>query len=31
MLKDIYDKYYFDGNYNCAETIIREMKSVINE
>ncbi|MBQ4271640.1 MAG: C-GCAxxG-C-C family protein [Clostridiales bacterium] len=23
MLKDIYDKYYFEGNYNCAETIIR--------
>ena len=23
MLKDIYQKYYFDQNYNCAETIIR--------
>ena len=23
MLKDIYAKYYFDGNYNCAETILR--------
>ena len=23
MLKDIYAKYYFEGNYNCAETIIR--------
>ena len=23
MLKDYYDKYYFEGNYNCAETIIR--------
>ncbi|MCR4657721.1 MAG: C-GCAxxG-C-C family protein [Lachnospiraceae bacterium] len=23
MLKDIYEKYYFDGNYNCAETLIR--------
>ena len=23
MLKDIFEKYYFDGNYNCAETMIR--------
>lgn len=23
MLKDLYDKYYYEGNYNCAETIIR--------
>lgn len=23
MLKDIYAKYYFEGNYNCAETLIR--------
>ncbi len=23
MLKDVYEKYYFDGNYNCAETLIR--------
>ena len=23
MLKDLYEKYYFEGNYNCAETIIR--------
>ena len=23
MLKDVYKKYYFDMNYNCAETIIR--------
>lgn len=23
MLKDYIGKYYFDGNYNCAETIIR--------
>lgn len=23
MLKDIIGKYYFDQNYNCAETIIR--------
>lgn len=23
MLKDHIDKYYLDGNYNCAETIIR--------
>lgn len=23
MLKDLLPKYYFDGNYNCAETIIR--------
>lgn len=23
MLKDVYAKYYFEGNYNCAETIIR--------
>ena len=23
MLKDEIGKYYFDGNYNCAETIIR--------
>lgn len=23
MLKDHYEKYYYDGNYNCAETIIR--------
>ena len=23
MLKDLYEKYYFDKNYNCAETIIR--------
>lgn len=22
MLKDYIDKYYFEGNYNCAETII---------
>jgi len=23
MLKDLISKYYFDGNYNCAETILR--------
>ena len=23
MLKDHYEKYYFDQNYNCAETMIR--------
>ncbi|MBR4573307.1 MAG: C_GCAxxG_C_C family protein [Lachnospiraceae bacterium] len=23
MLKDVYEKYYYEGNYNCAETIIR--------
>ena len=23
MLKDIFAKYYFEGNYNCAETMIR--------
>lgn len=23
MLKDIYPKYYFDQNYNCAESILR--------
>lgn len=23
MLKDLYDKYYYEGNYNCAETILR--------
>lgn len=23
MLKDYMEKYYFDGNYNCAETILR--------
>jgi len=23
LLKDLYDKYYYEGNYNCAETIIR--------
>ena len=23
MLKDIYQKYYYDQNYNCAETILR--------
>ncbi len=23
MLKDICEKYYFDQNYNCAETLIR--------
>ena len=23
MLKDLLPKYYFEGNYNCAETIIR--------
>ena len=23
MLKDYIGKYYFDGNYNCAETILR--------
>ena len=23
MLKDLYAKYYYEGNYNCAETIIR--------
>ncbi|MCR5589945.1 MAG: C-GCAxxG-C-C family protein [Lachnospiraceae bacterium] len=23
MLKDLYEKYYYEQNYNCAETIIR--------
>lgn len=23
MLKDCYSKYYFDQNYNCAETLLR--------
>lgn len=23
MLKDVYEKYYFEQNYNCAETILR--------
>ena len=23
MLKEYYDKYYFEQNYNCAETLIR--------
>ena len=23
MLKDLYEKYYYNMNYNCAETIIR--------
>ena len=23
MLKDLYSKYYYEGNYNCAETILR--------
>lgn len=23
MLKDLYSKYYYDENYNCAETLIR--------
>lgn len=23
MLKDIFEKYYYDMNYNCAETMIR--------
>ena len=23
MLKDTYEKYYYDQNYNCAETMIR--------
>lgn len=23
MLKDVFDQYYFEGNYNCAETILR--------
>ena len=23
MLKDIFEKYYYDQNYNCAETMIR--------
>ncbi len=23
MLKDYYEKYYFEQNYNCAETLIR--------
>ena len=23
MLKDLYEKYYYEMNYNCAETIIR--------
>ncbi|MCR5686818.1 MAG: C-GCAxxG-C-C family protein [Lachnospiraceae bacterium] len=23
MLKDLYEKYYYEGNYNCAETMIR--------
>ncbi len=23
MLKDLYEKYYYDNNYNCAETLIR--------
>ena len=23
MLRDLYEKYYYDMNYNCAETLIR--------
>ena len=23
MLKDVYQKYYFERNYNCAETLLR--------
>ncbi len=23
MLKDLFSDYYYDGNYNCAETLIR--------
>lgn len=23
MLKDCFEKYYFEGNYNCAESILR--------
>lgn len=23
MLKDVFGKYYFEGNYNCAETLLR--------
>ena len=23
MLKDVYQKYYFEQNYNCAETLLR--------
>lgn len=30
MLKDLLPKYYFDGNYNCAETIIRAANEYYN-
>lgn len=30
MLKDLLAKYYFDGNYNCAETIIRMANEYYN-
>ncbi len=30
MLKDLIGKYYFDGNYNCAETMIRAANEYYN-
>lgn len=30
MLKDLYAKYYFDQNYNCAETILRAANEYYN-
>lgn len=30
MLKDLLPKYYFDGNYNCAETIIHAANDYYN-
>lgn len=30
MLKDLLPKYYFEGNYNCAETIIRAANEYYN-
>lgn len=30
MLKDYYEKYYFEQNYNCAETLIRVANDYYN-
>ena len=30
MLKDCFEKYYYDQNYNCAETMIRAANEYFN-
>lgn len=30
MLKDVYQKYYFEQNYNCAETLLRAANDYYN-